>query len=81
MEKKKSVALLQTSSLLVMAQQPEERVLVDHTEGTDVCYHEHLPGNKVKCLVCAHQCVISPGSTGCTYCCNSLVTLLQVYAV
>ena len=38
--------------------------LVEHTFGSDVCFHEHLEDGKVKCLACAHECVISKGGTG-----------------
>ena len=36
----------------------------EHEFGKDDCTYERLEGGKVKCLTCAHECVIAPGGSG-----------------
>lgn len=38
--------------------------IVEHEFGTDGCTYERLGGGKVKCLTCAHECVIPCDGTG-----------------
>jgi pyruvate formate lyase activating enzyme len=36
----------------------------EHEFGSSGCTYEVLEGGKVRCLTCAHECVIAPGQTG-----------------
>lgn len=45
-------------------QDVDKPVVVEHEFGTDVCFHEKLPGGKVKCLACSHHCVLEEGGSG-----------------
>jgi hypothetical protein len=41
--------------------------IVPHEFGEDVCYYEKLEDDKVRCLACAHHCVLADGKYGIFY--------------
>lgn len=43
---------------------PTKKTIHEHEFGKDDCTCEELDGGKVKCLACAHECVIAPGGSG-----------------
>lgn len=41
-----------------------KKTIHEHEFGKDDCTYEELDDGKVKCLTCAHECVIAPGGSG-----------------